>query len=483
MISLGLFAFRNPLPVSCLSFSHADGEGDSCAGESGRLESRAGLAAKGVATPLFVHRSGLDPGMTFSHGSRRLGFVPSAQPTGAGGDFLNQGAGAFDNISRLIKTAVSGVRRVQYSITKLNTLFMALVSVVSPFAAATSNAVGLALETHTIVQHGIYRDAVVDQGASISDRTRATAGVDLVIDYQPTIRNQFWSRLRWAQGNALNNTGGLVLAPYGGDVEDDVKDINGHNRDYLLEAWFKHGFVFDPDASLDVTAGLIDASSYIDSNAFAGDETTQFMNEALVLNNLAGIPAYDTGMAFEYRTGRWSARAVTMRTRDEYAGDYYYAATEVGVGQQLPVGEGNYRLFGFTTSSDFEDPNKGKKKPLRGGGISIDQYLGEWLGVFARIGYQNHVAVDYERLVSVGVHFDGMAWGRPADSAGIGIARLEGEDHSSLNHTDVIEAYSRFVFSEQVDLSFDVQYMRDAYDGSLQNPRVVVLGTRLNLSF
>jgi hypothetical protein len=341
----------------------------------------------------------------------------------------------------------------------------------------------LALGIHSLVQHGIYEDAVSSDGSPISDRTRGTIVADLAFDYALSNRTLFSTLVRWAHGNALNNTGGLTLPPYGGDVEDDVKDINGRDRDYLLETWLRHRVEFSGGYSLQLTGGLVDASNYIDRNAFANDEFSQFINSAFVLNDLAGIPAYDPGVVLEFQSGPWSLNAVTMRTRAEQAGSYTYYAAETGFSNRSAMGAGNYRLFAFSTTEEFRDPNKGRNKALRGGGVSIDQYLNEWFGIFARVGYQNHVAPDYERLYSTGFQLEGALWNRPADSAGVALARLYGEDHSSLGHTDVLELYTRLVFSEQFDLSFDIQYMKDRREDASQNPNVVVLGTRLNFLF
>lgn len=341
----------------------------------------------------------------------------------------------------------------------------------------------LDLGLHSLVQHGIYEDAVSSDSKSISDRTRGAVVADLAFNYGLSSRTRFATLVRWAHGNALNNTGGLTLSPYGGDVEDNVKNINGHDRDYLLEAWLRHRLELASGSRLELTGGLVDASNYIDQNAFANDEFSQFMNSAFVLNDLAGIPAYDPGVVLEFQSGRWSLNAVTMRTRAEEAGSYTYYAAEMGFSSRAAMGAGNYRAFVFSTTADFRDPNKDKNKALRGGGVSIDQYLNEWFGMFARIGYQSHVAPDYEQLYSAGFQFEGTLWNRPADSAGVAVARLEGEDHSTLSHTDVLELYTRLVFSEQFDLSFDIQYMKDRREDANRNPSVVVLGTRLNYSF
>lgn len=338
----------------------------------------------------------------------------------------------------------------------------------------------LHLDTHAIIQYGVYNDAVDDQGRSLSNRTGAAGIVDLVLDYQPSGKDRFWSLLRWARGNALNDAGGLTLAPYGGDVEDDVRDINGSGRDYLLEAWYSRRF--GGARPVAVTAGLIDSSNFIDGNAFAGDELTQFMNTAFVLTRLAGLPAYDPGVAVEFETGAWTLNAVAMRTHDSEAGDYTYAAAEIAVRDILPFGSGNYRLFAFTTSDDFEDVNKQQNRPLQGGGVSVDQYLNSWLGVFARFGYQSHVAPNYERQYSAGVYLEGSIWRRALDTAGLGIARLEGEDHSALTHTNAMEAWYRLVLGKRLDVTLDVQYMLDGRIPPTEDPSAVIWGTRVNLS-
>ena len=64
----------------------------------------------------------------------------------------------------------------------------------------------------------------------------------------------------------------IQLAPWSADLEDDVKDINGRGRNYLLTAWYRHDFPITPNNTLSATLGLIDATEYLDTNAFANDE-------------------------------------------------------------------------------------------------------------------------------------------------------------------------------------------------------------------
>ncbi len=53
------------------------------------------------------------------------------------------------------------------------------------------------------------------------------------------------------------------------------------------------------------TGGIIDSTDYVDENAYANDEYTQFMNEALVNGPNGFAPSYDIGGAVEWEIGIW----------------------------------------------------------------------------------------------------------------------------------------------------------------------------------
>ena len=66
--------------------------------------------------------------------------------------------------------------------------------------------------------------------------------------------------------------------------------------------------------------GLIDATDYIDDNAFSNDEYTQFMNEALVNAPNAFVPSYEVGAAVEWDWSWFGARALHMRVAENEEG-------------------------------------------------------------------------------------------------------------------------------------------------------------------
>jgi hypothetical protein len=317
----------------------------------------------------------------------------------------------------------------------------------------------------------------------VDDTGRGAAVLDLGANFHPTGIDEFYVRLMFAAGNALNDIAPFSLNPYAGDLEDDLKNINGRNRDYLLEAWYKHTFALSENTSLGITGGLIDSTAYIDDNKFANDEFSQFMNEALVNSPEDFLPAYDLGGVIELDISNVSIRALAMNTNYEADVDAYknynYFALQLGYTIDAGLGEGNYRLIGFTTNDTFPNWDGTDFVNLNGFSISADQELGDIVGVFARLGWQDDGAeIVYDAIYSAGVNINGKLWGREQDEAGIGYVYLAGADKGDIDSTNVFETYVRFKIFKYADISLDIQYMADNYkheddiDGFIYGARV-----------
>src|SRR4030042_1884938 len=95
---------------------------------------------------------------------------------------------------------------------------------------------------------GVYQYADLDIKGR-DNAGRGAAVLDLGINFHPTDKDEFQVTLSFAAGNGLNYLNLFSLAPYADDLEDDLKDINGRNRDYLIEAWYKHTFQFSESIS------------------------------------------------------------------------------------------------------------------------------------------------------------------------------------------------------------------------------------------
>jgi porin len=296
----------------------------------------------------------------------------------------------------------------------------------------------------------------------IEDTGRGSGVLDLGVNFHPTDKDEFQLTLSYAAGNALNTIAPFSLVPYSDDLEDDLKDINGRNRDYLLEAWYKHTFAFSKDVSLGITGGIIDATAYIDDNNFANDEISQFMNEIFVNKKTGNFPSYDLGGVAELDISNFSARGLFMSTKNEEDREYNYYALQLGYKIDTSLGEGNYRIYGFTSNDKFLNWDGTDEENLQGLGISVDQKLGEIFGIFARAGWQDDgIVIDHDKAYSGGLNINGKLWGRKDDEIGLGYAYLNGADKAEIDNTNAIELYTKFKISDFSDITFDIQYVND----------------------
>lgn len=321
----------------------------------------------------------------------------------------------------------------------------------------------------------------------IKDTGRGAGVLDLDINFHPTDKDEFYVLLSYATGNALNTIVPFSLVPYADDLEDDLKDINGRNRDYLLEAWYKHKFIFSKDISLGITGGIIDATRYIDDNNFANCETTQFMNQIFVNHKNLNLPSYDIGGVAELNISNLAIRGLIINTKheaeDEVFKNYNYYALQIGYALDTALGKGNYRVYGFTTSKSFEDWDETGNERLKGVGISADQQLSSIIGVFARLGWQdNAVVIDHQNAYSGGFNINGKLWGRENDEIGVGYAYLTGADESDIDSTNAFETYAKFKISKFSNVSPDIQYIDDNLKHG-ENRKGFIYGVRVNAYF
>lgn len=284
------------------------------------------------------------------------------------------------------------------------------------------------------------------------------------MSYRPTEVDEVFFKLGFAKGNGLNEVSPFVVAPWAATLEDDVKNINGRSRDYLLTAWYKHTFNLGENNSLATTFGIIDATDYIDENTYANDEYTQFMNSALTNGPNVFLPSYDIGFALEWDLGRWSLSGVLMNIGENDDGNntnYYGLQAEYQHNSKL--GTGNYRASISGSSEDFLSPDGSQLEKRNSVLLSLDQEFGKIIGGWLRLGWRtDDAATNYDAIYSGGIDLKGSAWGRDADNIGLGYAFLNG-GNLDIEATNVAEAYYRWQLGEMIGLTADIQYMKDDY--------------------
>lgn len=278
--------------------------------------------------------------------------------------------------------------------------------------------------------------------------------------------NSAFVKLGFAADNGLGLISPFALSSWAADLEDDVKNINGRNRDHLLTAWYRRRFQLGSDTRLAVTGGLIDSTDYLDDSAFANDEYSQFMNEAFVNAPTAFLPSYDWGGVVELDRGPWSFRALVMQVGENDDGNAYrFYGAQAAYTRSTSLGEGIYRVMVGGTNSKFLDPIGVQQEQLSQITLSMDQQLGKTIGVFLRFGWQDDAAaVTHDTLASGGLNINGNIWGRPGDTLGIGYAHLGG-GNGDIEASRVAEFYYRFAINKHLAVTGDIQLLRDKASG------------------
>jgi hypothetical protein len=375
-------------------------------------------------------------------------------------------------------------------------LFAALLSLPCLGNAYEVNAeLDLTTALRGLLQHGDYSHAMNIDGEPVDTGTKGAGVLDLMVDYRPTKKDELYAWVRFGSGNALNGVGGLALEPYGDPLENELQDINGSGRNYLLESWYKRSLELADELSLDVTAGIIDAGEYLGENEFADDADTQFMNSALETSSIDML-SYSPGAVLKLKGKDWSFNLVYTQSKNEQGSRFNWVSGQVAYQLETDLGEGNYRLFAFTSGGAFLNAEGTRDdERFQGMGLSFDQEIGEIFGGFARVIWADDSAVvDFNHLWSGGVNISGRLWGREQDNAGIGYAYLDGPPGSELRRADVAEAYVRFQMTRHIDVSLDLQYQynrlraenEDGEDGiqaDLNDPSAWITGLRVNIVF
>ncbi|MBW2408532.1 MAG: porin [Deltaproteobacteria bacterium] len=322
-------------------------------------------------------------------------------------------------------------------------------------------------------------------GEDVDDGPKASVVFQPEMSFRPYQNSELFAKFGFAANNGLNVKSPFVLATWAADLEDDVEDINGRSRDYLLTAWANHTFEFSESHSLGLTGGIIDSTDYVDENAFANDEYGQFQNEVFVNAVTGNFVSYDVGGAAQWAYGRFGVNAMIMDVgENEQENNFQFYAAQASYRLETGLGQGNYRITGTMTSDNFLNAEgDDDDEQLTAVVFSADQQLGSIFGVFLRVGFQDDdAAITYEQEYSGGVNISGSIWGREQDNIGLGVAYLD-DGETEVDNAMVAEAYVRFGLNEMFAATVDFQYMEDEYDDPGEDVDGVVGSIRITAEF
>jgi carboxypeptidase family protein len=223
----------------------------------------------------------------------------------------------------------------------------------------------------------------------------------------------------------------------------------------LREAWlrtelFKNRLAF--------TAGRLDLTNYFDANAFANDESTQFLSDALVNNQMLGLAVNGVGAATEFdaKNGfRLKFGFQQSSPEPTSLGDSLFTLSEVGYTfTPFSLPEGTYRVWYRTDNSEPDVIRKGV-------GLSFDQKLSPSFGLFARYG-QQETDLGHDRFYSAGFSVQHGFILNPEDTWGVGYANMNLRTGEKEN---VLEGYYNLLLTEKLRLSFHLSGVVDTPQG------------------
>jgi len=301
---------------------------------------------------------------------------------------------------------------------------------------------------------------------SLTPRQRKeTIDATLYVGVNPWTGGEFWIDPEVDQGFGLSNTLGVAGFP----SAEAYKVGKKHPYTRIQRAFFRQTIGLGGDARevdaaanafaakvdpnrLVVTVGKFGVGDVFDTNLYAHDPRSDFLNWAMVdagsFDYAADAWGYSTGLSLEYYTGPWTLRAGLFNLSRVPNGD----VLEKGFGQNQLIGEIEHRhrigghdgairiglfrnrgRFGrfdealalAAATGDAPDTALVRRPQARVGAyINVEQGIADHVGLFARAGVvdgqiEPYDFTDIDRTVEAGVSLDGALWGRKGDTVGL----------------------------------------------------------------
>ena len=261
-----------------------------------------------------------------------------------------------------------------------------------------------------------------------------------------------------------------------------------------------------PDENLVATVGKIDVNGMFDDNAYANDETDQFMSGIFVRSsgsNFAELDQYYApAVALQYSpSGMIDLNFIAANGNGDGFNDvfdYMYLVGQINFKTRFGVQPGNYRFYAVSdhrrsTQTTFTKISDGGKTSNTAWGVSFDQAVADGVGLFARYSTQDDGIA--ENIVSsswsLGTLLQGALWGRDGDAVGVAYGTINLNDKADLaaalgtgNTGDEshVETFYKIGVSEQFTLTIDAQVISNN-GGNAAADTVTVAGLRGQLNF
>ncbi|MCC6544595.1 MAG: carbohydrate porin [Nitrospirae bacterium] len=336
-------------------------------------------------------------------------------------------------------------------------------------------------------------NGIADNG----DVTDFTYTLDLIFEAGVTQTGKVVVALEAGNGSGVNDPLNALSTPnYDAFITELSTADNAFASISVSQAYYEGNFL---DGQLGLRVGKLDVHSCHDENAYANDETDQFITGMFTRYAGSIFPELDSyyapGISLTYSPAK--VVDITLTAANGVGSGFdditsnAYGAGQVNIKPGLFGREGNYRfyyIYDARNYTDISDPTK-TDKTNTGFGLSFDQEVIGGLGLFVR-----YAAIDdgidqnlVKSAISGGVSLNGSFWNRDNDVIGIAAGVLAINDQSSgaaANPDDEghIEAYYKIGFSDHFTLTPDVQVITNA-GGNADIDTITVFGLRAQMNF
>lgn len=352
-----------------------------------------------------------------------------------------------------------------------------------------------------LIPHNVYGLHITGGITSILQGTGGISNNGDVTDFSYTLDLNFEA--------PVSDNGKIVIsfeAGNGNGVNDNMPSLSISNYDaYITDT----GGIVTPSVSqvyyegnyhdgfLTVKAGKLDVHSCHDDNAFANDETGQFITGMFVRSFGSIFNELDTyyapGVSLTIRPlGLLDITATFANGNGSGFEDIFshaYTVEQVNIKPNISGKEGNYRFYFIYDARNYEEISSGSNTANTGFGVSLDQKISDGVGIFVRYASQDDGIVEnlVKSSVSGGVSLGGSMWNRANDVIGAAYGILNINDKSSIapakpGDETHFEAYYKIGFSDHFTLTPDLQVVTNAGGNASQDP-ITVYGVRAQMNF
>ena len=373
-------------------------------------------------------------------------------------------------------------------------------------------------------EHGVNLDLGLTQIYQVNARnglfTRRRAGrytgsydLELTVDLEKLIGLKGGQIYALAEGGWSNGIDASSVGSFFGVNGDAFGDYSIALTQFYYEQALLNDRVRIRVGKIDLTGGFECRGCVVsfDGNAFANDETFQFLNAALVNNPTIPFPDYGLGAVvyvepvdgFYVSAGAADAQADFRETgfrttfHDE---DQFFSIYEAGVTPHLPSANGllpgAYRVGMWLDGAPKERFEDGRTKTDdMGFYLSFDQMLyrerqdgavdnheAQGLGTFIRYGLADGEVNPIRSFWSAGVQYRGPLPNRDEDIVGFGAAQgcLSRDAGFRASHETALELYYNIRVTGWLRISPSAQYV---FNAGGDGPDAVVVGVRAQMAF